>query len=285
MACSAVAGQPDCCPIVVVQSPLHNCTAAVIANTVVAILLLVIAIASSLSSASHRAIASCLLACPSSASSPVADCCIASPHAAASHLPGASASHCTITSCHAPLVPLVQLIDVSPLLTLPPPIVPVVISAVITVIGGGKESSPSLPLSASLLSSFIVIVQLIVAFAGAVVSSVVAVTIKAIALGVPIIVAITSDAALSLTAIATSVITVLPTLSSSTSFCKPYLCSFAVNWRNRIKPRHSDVDHDVWLERLPLDVQIRGQQCEYVPGQLAITTLLGPKRSRKIRMV
>jgi hypothetical protein len=112
---SAVAGHPDCCPIVVVQSPSYNRAAAVVINTVVAILLLVIAIASSLSSASHCAIISCLLPCPSSASSPLAGCCIASPHATASHLPGFSASHHAITSCHAPLAPLVQLIVALPL--------------------------------------------------------------------------------------------------------------------------------------------------------------------------
>ncbi len=60
-------------------------------------------------------VASHLLPCPSSASSPSADCCIASPHATASHLPGASASHRTVTSCHAPLAPLVQLIVALPL--------------------------------------------------------------------------------------------------------------------------------------------------------------------------
>ncbi len=42
--CSAVAGHPDC-PIVVVQSPSYNHATVVVVNTVVAILLLVIAIA------------------------------------------------------------------------------------------------------------------------------------------------------------------------------------------------------------------------------------------------
>jgi hypothetical protein len=111
-------------------------------------------------------IASCLPSCPSSASSPTAGCCIASPDATASNLPSASASHGTVTSRHAPLVPLVQLIVASPLLTPPPLIIPVVISAVVTVIGGGRESSPSSQLSASSSSSFVIIIQLIVTFAG-----------------------------------------------------------------------------------------------------------------------
>ncbi len=169
---SAVSGHPDCRPIVVVQSPSYNGAAAVVVNTVVAILLLVIAIASSLSSASHRAVASRLPSRPCSASSPPAGCCIASPDPAASHLPGASASHHAVTSRHAPLVPLVQLIVASPLLTPPPPIIPVIVSAIVAIIGGGRESSPSSPLSASSSSSFVVIDQLIVAFAGAVVSSI-----------------------------------------------------------------------------------------------------------------
>jgi hypothetical protein len=41
------------------------------------------------------------------------------------------------------------------------------------------------------------------------------------------------------------------------------LCSFAANWRNWTKPRHSGVAHDVYMEQVPLDMQNRGQQCEY----------------------
>jgi hypothetical protein len=193
---SAVAGHPDCCPISVVQSLSYNRATAVVVNTDVAILLLTIAIASSLSSASHRAIASHLSSCPSSASSPPAGCCIASPHATASHLPGASASYCAVTSRHAPLAPLVQLIVALPLHTPLPPIVPIVISAIIAVIGGGRESLPSSPMSALSLSSFVIIVQLIVMFAGAVVSSIVVAAITAIASVVPVMIAITSGAAL-----------------------------------------------------------------------------------------
>jgi hypothetical protein len=167
---SAVAGYQDCHLVVTVQSPPHNCAPTVVVNTIVAILLLVIAIVSSLSSAPHCAVASCLPSCPSSASSPPAGCSIASPDAAASHLPSTSAFHCALTSCHAPLVPPVQLIFMSPLLTLLPPIISVVVSAIVAAIGGGRESSPSSPLSASSSSSFIVIVQLIVMFTGAVVS-------------------------------------------------------------------------------------------------------------------
>ncbi len=137
---SSVAGHPDCRPIIVVQSPSYNPAAAIVVNTIVPILLLVITIASLLSSASHCSVASCLLSCPSSASSPLAGCCIASPHAAASHLPSASASHRAITSCHPPLMPLVQLIVPSPLLTPQPHIIPIVISAVVTMIISGRES-------------------------------------------------------------------------------------------------------------------------------------------------
>jgi hypothetical protein len=154
---SAVAGHPDCCPTITVQSSSYNCATAVVINTVVAILLLVIAIASSLSSTSRHAIASRLLPCPSSASSPPAGCCIASPHATATHLPGATTSHCAVTSCHTPLAPLVQLIIALSLYMPPPPIVPIVISAVIAVIGGCRESSKTLPMSASLLSSFVLL--------------------------------------------------------------------------------------------------------------------------------
>jgi hypothetical protein len=191
---SAVAGHPDCCPIVVVQSLSYDCAAAIVVSTIVA-LLLVITIVSSLSSASHCAIASCLLSCPSIASSPPAGCCIASAHATASHLPGASASHRAVTSCHAPLAPLVQLIVALPLHMPSPPIVPIVISAVIAVIGGGRESSPSPPMTALASSSIIVIVQLIVTFPGAIVSSIVILAVTATALGVSIIILITSGAA------------------------------------------------------------------------------------------
>jgi hypothetical protein len=75
-----------------------------------------------------------------------------------------------------------------------PPIIPIIISGVIAIIGCVRESLPSLLLSAS-SSSFIVIIQLVVMFAGAVISSIVVVTITAIASGVPIIVAITSGTA------------------------------------------------------------------------------------------
>jgi hypothetical protein len=120
--CSAVAGHPDCHPIVVIRSPLYDCSAAIVVNTIVAILLLVIDIASSLSSASHCAVASRLSSCPSSASCPPTGCCIASwrlhfslrchllscpscashsadcritsPHAATSHCP-----HCHLCCC------------------------------------------------------------------------------------------------------------------------------------------------------------------------------------------
>jgi hypothetical protein len=65
-------------------------------------------------------------------------------------------------------------------------------------------------MSALLLSSFIVIVQLIVTFAGAVVRNIVVLAITAIALGAPIIIAITSGAVLLLTVIATSVVAIAP---------------------------------------------------------------------------
>jgi len=47
---------------------------------------------------------------------------VPSPSFSRRHLPsaGASASHCTVASCHAPLGPLVQLVKASPLLTPPP---------------------------------------------------------------------------------------------------------------------------------------------------------------------
>lgn len=65
---------------------------------------------------------------------------------------------------------------------------------------------------------FVVIVQLIVTFAGAVVSSIVVVIVTAIDTGFPFIVVITSGAASSLMAIATSVVAVSPASSSSTHF-------------------------------------------------------------------
>ncbi len=188
---SAVAGHPDRCPIVPVQSPSYIFAAAIVVNTIVAILVLAITITSSLSSAYHCTIAPRLLPFPSSASSPLAGCCIASPHTTTSHLPSASASHRTVTSRHAPLAPLIQLIVALPFHTPPPPIIPTVISAVVAIIGGGRESSLSSPMFASSSSSFVVIVQLIVTFAGAIVSSIVVATIMAIALGVPVIITIT----------------------------------------------------------------------------------------------
>ena len=33
--------------------------------------------------------------------------------------------------------------------------------------------------------------------------------------------------------------------------------------RNWTKPRHSGVAHDIWMERVPLDVPYGGQWCEY----------------------
>jgi hypothetical protein len=116
-------------------------------------------------------------------------------------------------------VPLIKLIVALLLHTLLPPIVPIVISAVVAIIGGGRESLPSLPMSASSSSPFVVIVQLIVTFSGAIVGSIVVVTIMAIASGVPVIIAITSGAALSLMGIATSVVVIGPASSSSTLFC------------------------------------------------------------------
>ncbi len=227
---SAVAGHTNCRPIIIIQSPSHNRATTIVVNTVVTILLLVITIVSSLSSASHHAVASCLPSCLSSASSPPAGCCIASPDAATSHLPGASASHCTVTSCHT------------------------------------RPSRASCPADCCVASPhaaashhprhyhccrchhrrwqrvFAVIANVCIVvviihchrpadcyvFWGRR-QQIVVITIAEIALGVPIIIAITSGAALSLTAIATSVIAVWPTLSSSISSCQPYLCSFVVN--------------------------------------------------------
>ena len=81
---------------------------------------------------------------------------------------------------------------------------------------------------------------------------------------IPVIVFVAVSAALLSTAIATSITAVFPTLSWSTSFHKSCLCSLVATCRNWIKPRHSGVNHDVWMVHVPLDGPNGGchWQCE-----------------------
>ena len=41
------------------------------------------------------------------------------------------------------------------------------------------------------------------------------------------------------------------------------LCSLAANRKNWTKPRHIGVAHDVYMERVPLDMRNGGRRCEY----------------------
>jgi len=66
------------------------------------------------------------------------------------------------------------------------------------------------------------------------------------------------------TAIVISVVAVAPTPSSSASFHESFLCTLAANRRNRTKPRHSGVTHDVLMKCVPpLDVTNWGRWCEH----------------------
>ncbi len=48
------------------------------------------------------------------------------------------------------------------------------------------------------------------------------------------------------------------------SSCRPSpLCSLAANRRNWTEARHSGITHDVYIERVPLDMRNEGQWCEY----------------------
>lgn len=86
--------------------------------------------------------------CPSC---PPAGCCTAAPSAYS------STSYCAPTSRHTLLLPLVQLIVVTALLSPLPSNVSITISAAVAIIGGGREYSLSLLMSASLSSSFVII--------------------------------------------------------------------------------------------------------------------------------
>jgi hypothetical protein len=41
------------------------------------------------------------------------------------------------------------------------------------------------------------------------------------------------------------------------------LCSLEAFRRNWTKSRHGGVTHDIWMERVPLDVPYGGRRCEY----------------------
>jgi len=92
----------------------------------------------------------------------------------------------------------------------------------------------------------------------------VAIVVPPVAVVVPHV-ALLLPAVVVLSVIVPPVAVVVPPIAVVVPRCRAahhLLCSLAANWRNWTKPRHSGIAHDVYMERVPLDMRNGGRRCE-----------------------